>query len=70
MAGEQDQIKLNPQGGRAASLIGIIELKGLPERVVSQLHDAFKKAMEGATLKKTAEKLSILVVYRGPGDQQ
>lgn len=55
---------------RAASLIAIVGPKGLPEKVVGRLHQAFKKAMEDPNFVKTADKLSILVVYRGPEDLQ
>ena len=47
---------------------GIIAPKGLPNAVLTKLHDAFKKAMEDPDYRAVSEKFDLLVSYRKPED--
>ncbi len=52
----------------ASSFIGVVGPKGMPEPIVGKLNEAFRKATEDPNFIKTAEKLGISIVYRGPQD--
>ncbi len=47
---------------------GIVAPKGVPERIVGKLHEAFKKALEDPEFIKVIEKFDLLVSYRSPNE--
>jgi tripartite-type tricarboxylate transporter receptor subunit TctC len=47
---------------------GIVAPKGLPEPILSRLHDAFKKALDDPEFIKVIDKFELLVSYRSPKD--
>jgi tripartite-type tricarboxylate transporter receptor subunit TctC len=58
-----------PEGvGFGGGFGGITAPKGLPNAVLTKLHDAFKKAMEDPDYRVVSEKFDLLISYRKPED--
>lgn len=53
-------------GGITGGFSGIVAPKGLPEPILTRLHDAFKKALEDAEFLKVIEKFELLVSHKNP----
>ena len=58
-----------PEGaGFGGGFGGITAPKGLPNAVLTKLHDAFKKAMEDPDYRAVSDKFDLLISYRKPED--
>lgn len=54
--------------GFRGSIAGVLAPKGLPEKILSKLHDAYRKGLEDAEYMKVLEKFDILKSHKGPQD--
>jgi tripartite-type tricarboxylate transporter receptor subunit TctC len=54
--------------GFRGSIAGILAPKGMPEKTLAKLHDAFRKALEDEEYRKLLDRFDILVSHRGPED--
>ena len=52
--------------GTNGGFTGIVALKGLPEPVLTKLHDAFRKAVDDPEFTKVIDKFGLLVSYKNP----